>query len=478
MLNLKVGDDGGEELKCGVAKVDITPAVGTELCGHFRSNLKSIGIHSNLYARALVLNDGENKAVLVSCDLLGVTSTLVTSARRRIKEMTGIEGENVMISCTHTHSGPGSMPCRVIGRSDETYQDQLVKKIAGAVYLALGNMREAGIGLGVGFEDLAASRRVKWPDGSIRFDWLDPNTPPKEQIDKELKVLTIRGMHRETIAVAINFACHPVTIGGRLFNLVSSDFPGVTTDLIERVKGGGAIALFFNGAFADTHPRKDLIPGYNYYTPIEGDELTVTLGTILGASALKISETTCTRSDVSIDTCSEVVKVPLEKVPSKEELESRILVEEERRLKELMKTGAPSHELWWLKQRLDWYHYVLDHIYGQGKRFEEWEDLEIQVIRIGDIYVVGIPGEVFSQIGLEIKRRAHEIGLDKVLVFALTNGNPGYIPAEEDYTIAPIGKRGYELEGSYMLYGRPLVGPGTATTIIETSIKLISKLKP
>jgi len=463
-------------LKCGVAKVDITPAVGTELCGHFRPDLKSIGIHSNLYAKALVLDDGENRVVLVSCDLLGVTSTLVASARKRIEEMTGIKGENVMISCTHTHSGPGSMPCRVIGRSDETYQDQLVKKIAGAVYLALGNMREAGIGLGVGFEDLAASRRVKWPDGSIRFDWLDPNTPPKEEIDKELKVLTVRGMRRGTIAVAINFACHPVTIGGRAFNLISSDFPGVATDLIEKVKGGGTIALFFNGAYADTHPRKDLIPGYNYYTPIEGDELTMTLGTILGAAALKISETTYTRSDVSIDLRSEVVKVPLEKVPSKEELESRI-TEEERRLEELMKAGAPSHEWWWLKQRFDWYHYVLD-LYRQGKRFEEWENLEIQVVRIEDVYVVGIPGEVFSRIGLEVKRRAHEIGVDKVLVFALTNGNPGYIPAEEDYTIVPVGKRGYELEGSYMLYGRPLVGPGTATTIIETAVKLISKLKP
>ena len=462
-------------MKCGVAKVDITPAVGTELCGHFRSDLKSIGIHSNLYVKALLLDNGGNRVVLVSCDLLGVASTLVASARRRIEEMTGIECGNVMVSCTHTHSGPGSMPCRVIGRSDEAYQDQLVKKIAGAVYLALGNMREASIGLGVGFEDLAASRRVKWPDGSIRFDWLDPNTPPKEQIDKELKVLTVRGMRRETIAVAINFACHPVTIGGRAFNLISSDFPGVVTDLIEKVKGGGTVALFFNGAYADTHPRKGLIPGYNYYTPIEGDELTTTLGTILGAAALRISETTHTCSDVSIDVCSEVVKVPLEKVSSEEELENMI-PEEEQRLEELMKAGAPSHEWWWLKQRLDWHHYVLD-LYRQGKRFEERENLEIQVVRIGDMYVVGIPGEVFSRIGLEIKRRAHEIGLDKVLVFALTNGNPGYIPAEEDYTIAPVGKRGYELEGSYMLYGRPLVSPGTATTIIETAVKLIGKLK-
>lgn len=463
-------------LKCGLAKVDITPAVGTELCGHFRTDLKSTGIHSNLYAKALVLNDGEKEIVLVSCDLLGVTSTLVSSARKRIEELTGIKSENVMISCTHTHSGPGSMPLRVIGKSDETYQEQLVKKIAGAVYLASENMKEATIGLGTGIEDLAASRRVKWPDGSIRFDWLDPNVPPKEPIDKELKVITVRDECRKTLCVVINFACHPVTIGGKAFNLISSDFPGVATSLIEKVKGNGAIAMFFNGAYADTHPRKDVVPGYNYYSQIEGDELTTTIGTILGAAALKISETTLTRSNVSIDICSEIVRAPLEKLPTEEELKEKI-PKEKQRLKELMKANAPSYELFWLKQRLDWYDYLLE-LYSQGKGFESHEDLEIQVIRIGDIYIVGIPGEVFSRIGLEIKRRAKdEIGTDKVLVFALTNGNVGYIPAEEDYTIAPVGKRGYELEGSYMLYGRPLVGPGTATLIIKTAINSISRLK-
>lgn len=463
-------------LKCGLAKVDITPAIGTELCGHFRADLKSTGIHSNLYAKALVLDDGEKEVVLVSCDLLGVTSTLAASARKRIEEMTGVKSGNVMISCTHTHSGPGSMPLRVVGKSDEAYQDQLVKKIAGAVYLASKDVKEACMGLGVGIEELAASRRVKWPDGSIRFDWLDPNVPPKEPIDKELKVITIRDKCRKTLGVVINFACHPVTIGGKAFNLISSDFPGVATSLIEKVKGDGTIAMFFNGAYADTHPRKDLVPGYNYYSQIDGDELTMTLGTILGAAALKISERTLTHSDVSIDVLSEVVKAPLEKLPTEEELREKI-PKEKQRLEELMKAAAPSHELFWLKQNLDWYDYLLK-LYSQGKRFETYEDLEIQVIRIGDIYIVGIPGEVFSRIGLEIKKRAKDdIGVDKILVFALTNGNPGYIPAEEDYTIAPVGKRGYELEGSYMLYGRPLVGPGTATSIIETAIKLISKLK-
>jgi hypothetical protein len=95
------------------------------------------------------------------------------------------------------------------------------------------------------------------------------------------------------------------------------------------------------------------------------------------------------------------------------------------------------------------------------------------------IYSISFPliiykPEVFSRIGLEIKGRAHKLGKDKVLVIALANGCPGYVPAaEEDYTIAPLGKRGYELEGSYMLDGHPLVASGTSTLMIEAAVGLI-----
>ncbi|MBS7614611.1 neutral/alkaline non-lysosomal ceramidase N-terminal domain-containing protein [Candidatus Bathyarchaeota archaeon] len=379
-----------------------------------------------------------------------------------------------MISCTHTHSGPGSMPLRVIGKNDDAYQNQLEKKIAGAVFLAQKGMKEGSIGFGMGNIDLAASRRIRWPDGSIRFDWLDPNVPPNETIDKDLAVLTVKNLERKTQAVVINYACHPVTMGGNSFNLISSDFPGVATGLIEKVLGSESVSLFLNGAFGDTHPRKDLVPGYNNYSKIEGDELTITLGTILGAEALRISEVTPTYSDVGIQAYSETVRVQLEKLPSVEVLDDRIL-EDRKRLEELMKAGTPTSEWWWLKQDLDWSEYLLEQ-YKNNRRFETYEDLEVQVIRINDNYIIGLPGEIFSHIGLQIKSRAKKLGITKVLVNALANGNPGYVPAEHDYTVAPKGKRGYELEGSYMLYGRPLVCPKAGTTLIETAINLIAKI--
>jgi hypothetical protein len=77
----------GTKLRAGAAKVDITPAVGTALCGHFRPDLRSSGIHSSLFAKTLVIRDGENTAAIVSCDLIGVTSTFVASTRQRISDL-------------------------------------------------------------------------------------------------------------------------------------------------------------------------------------------------------------------------------------------------------------------------------------------------------------------------------------------------------------------------------------------------------
>jgi hypothetical protein len=129
----------------------------------------------------------------------------------------------------------------------------------------------------------------------------------------------------------------------------------------------------------------------------------------------------------------------------------------------------------WRKIMSDWYEHLLE-LYENGTYFEAYEDLEVQVIRLGDTYIVGLPGEVFSQIGLEIKAQARKLGLDRILIVALANGCPGYMPAEDDYVAAPVGKRGYELERSYIFYGRPLVGKGTSRLMIESAIRLISRL--
>jgi neutral ceramidase len=472
------------KLRAGAAKVDITPTVGTELCGHFRPDLRSTGIHSGLFSKALVIDDGVSTAAIVSCDLIGVTSTLVASTRQRISNLTGIDSRNIMVSCTHTHSGPGSMPLRVIGRDDETYQKHLMERLPESVRLASRKMEEASIGIGSGIAELAASRRVRWPDGTVRFDWMDPNARPENPIDQELNVLTVRGADGKTTCVVINFACHPTTIYGQAWNLISSDFPGVATAFVEKeVMDDRGVCLFLNGAYGDTHPRKDLVSGYNDGSEIRGDELTAKFGTVLGSAAVRISETTQCDSKATVQVSSKSIRVPLERAPSEDELKSTI-PKDRAKLQELARGLSPKQEWWsshahldwlWLKTRIDWHEHVLE-LYRKGQKFGANEDLEIQVMKLGKTHLVGIPGEVFSGIGISIKNGARALGVNRVLVVALANGNVGYIPTEEDYDIAPIGKRGYELEGSYMLYGHPLVGSKTGNMVVESTLETIRSM--
>jgi len=93
-------------LKIGVAKVNITPPIGVPLSGYEARKKISQGIHDELYAKALVLDDGEKKIALVVSDLLYLDKDFTESVRRQIEGSTGISSKNVMVTVTHTHAGP------------------------------------------------------------------------------------------------------------------------------------------------------------------------------------------------------------------------------------------------------------------------------------------------------------------------------------------------------------------------------------
>ncbi|MBC8231129.1 hypothetical protein H8E77_16375 [bacterium] len=100
-------------LKAGAAQSNITPLLGTSLAGSFNDR-KAVDVMDDLHAKALVLDDGETKVALVVCDLIVLEVEDVNRARQIIETRCGIPPENVMISCTHTHTGPAPSNCWVI----------------------------------------------------------------------------------------------------------------------------------------------------------------------------------------------------------------------------------------------------------------------------------------------------------------------------------------------------------------------------
>ena len=135
-------------MKAGFAQIDITPPVGVELCGfgpfiRRRSN----GVYEQLYAKAIAVEAGGNEAVIVSCDLIGLTGQLADEARSYTSYLTGVPVEAIMVCCTHTHSGPATVDLIGWGEQDQRYLATLPGKIAKAARMAHRNLTEAGMSI-------------------------------------------------------------------------------------------------------------------------------------------------------------------------------------------------------------------------------------------------------------------------------------------------------------------------------------------
>jgi len=188
-------------LRGGCAKVNITPPVGIWLTGYGGRDKASDGIVDELYAKALVLDNGQNTIAIVSTDLLWVPLEITTQIRRILKEKVGIPESNVLICATHTHFGPKIFTRAKIGpdvpasKIDKSYVQTLIKKIAGSVFIAHKNMKPVKIGAVKGeIPEIVYNRRTKRKDGSVKMAF----TLPSEIIATRRIETDPQGMSRTT----------------------------------------------------------------------------------------------------------------------------------------------------------------------------------------------------------------------------------------------------------------------------------------
>ncbi|MBU7004150.1 MAG: neutral/alkaline non-lysosomal ceramidase N-terminal domain-containing protein, partial [Theionarchaea archaeon] len=220
-------------MKIGIAKVDITPPVGSPLAGYSNRTSFSTGVHDELYARALVLDNGTTRAALVSCDLIGVLGETTDAVRERGINA-GIPGENIMVCAYHTHSGP--TPDLGYGEMGE-YMKSLSDGISSAVMNA-----------SLGIEE------VRFKHASARAEGFTVNRrdPKNGPIDSELITLSWES-GASARGFLVNFSCHAVVLGPDN-TLISADYPGY---LMSRMEDCGATCLFTNGACGDINPLTD-----------------------------------------------------------------------------------------------------------------------------------------------------------------------------------------------------------------------------
>jgi len=360
------------------------------------------GIATELYTKALVLDDGKTKVALVTADVILLGKDVVAEARGRIEATTGLPGANVMFAASHTHSGAvTTMRDRWSSiEPDHAYVDQLVAKMAGAVREANSRLVEARIGAGEGYAAASINRWVSTPDGA---KWA-PN--PDGPVDNTVSVLRVDGADGRPLAALVNYAAHASVM--RWGKVIAADYPGFLQAVMEKVYDHQITVLFANGASGDTKiawlvKREDGSDDFGY----GGVEDARRWGTLLAGEAIKVLEQTPTGEVNELQVSSTEVSLPLLPHPSPEEVERQLAEKrekgqdamwEERTLASLRAGTAPTA------------------IVG-----------EVQFLRIGpDIALVAVPGELFAEVGLKMKE---SLAVRYPFLVGYANGYVGYLPS-------------------------------------------------
>ena len=409
----------GPELRAGAATVKITPPQGAPLAGYYY-NRAAEGVHDDLYAKALVLDQEGTRVAFVVCDLISLSRPVVEQARKLISEGSGVPGENVMMSATHSHTGPvlrgGSTRNAAQGGEEDVavkYAGELPGLIAESVKVAAERLTNAVVSAAIDYEEhLSFNRRFFMKDGTVAWNPGKLNTNivrAAGPIDPDVTVLLVQTPDAKgAIATYVNFAMHPDTVGGVQ---ISADYPSMLSRLLGEYNGPEMVTLFANGTCGNIN-HVDV----KWKDPQKGHREAARIGTVLAANVLEAYKK---MSPVpgTLRARNEIVKLPLPIVSEAEIDEARRVA----RIPADTKTPQPK-----FLERVKAYK-VLDVMARDGKPHE----VEVQVIALGDdVAWVSLPGEIFVELGLAIKKASP---FRYTFIAELANGSVGYIPNREAY---------------------------------------------
>ncbi len=382
-------------LRAGAAQVRITPDGAVPLAGYFRERL-STGVHDDLWAKAVVLESGGRRAALVVCDLLEMPGEAAAEARRRIEAVAGIPPEFVIISATHTHVGP-----EVAGE----YARALPAKIAEAVRLAAERLEPARVAWSEGeAPSLVFHRRFFMRDGSVVCNPGKRNPAivrPVGPVDPRVSVVTIDGASGNPIATLVNYALHLDTVGG---TEITADYPFTLARLLAGARGGGLV-LFTIGCAGNIN-HFDVSDA----SPQRGHAEAARIGTVLAGEALKAMARLQPAAGAGLRAARKRIPLPAV-LHSPEELAwSRGVLER----------AAKGDKIPFLELVKA---HRIDRIEKHGAGV--WQ-AEVQAIALGaELAWVALPGEVFVELGLDLRRASP---FRHTIAVTLANQSLGYFP--------------------------------------------------
>ncbi len=403
-----------QALIAGAASVDITPDSSQFLFGYPHVRRYSTGVHDPLLSSSLFLSDGVTPLLWVANDVIFIGRETATRVRRQIEEQTGVPAANIMVTATHTHSGPITADMlsdesdEAIPPADPQYIEQLENGIVTAAVRAHGSARAAEIGLATA-------------DGSgIGTNRHDPAGPS----DPQVPVLAIRDAETKSpLAVMLVCSMHP-TVLHEDSTLISGDFVAMARRWLQQhVLGENCPVLCHTGPCGDQSPRH--VAKANTFEEAER------LGGILGQAVAKAIATIGYTAEMTLGCWRATVELPVRRQPSVDEAQKG-LDRSRQRLETLRRSGANAAQV--RTAECDWFGAEetlnLARAAAAGRLDRVVASVmpaEVTLARIGPWTLAGWPGEVFVEFALMLKARH-----PNCFVVSLTNGElQGYLATEQ-----------------------------------------------
>ncbi len=406
------------ETGCGSAV--ITPRAGLQM-GGFSGPRIAKGVHDDLMARAVYLADGpENRMMFIVVDTLEVDQHFVDEVRRRVEHETGVPAACCLVAATHTHSGPSGLgrvtlsDTQVFGTYDEKLFERMVAGCATAARKARRWAREgaAYTGMASMLQPVCGNRRVRIAE------------------QMQMRVLKVETSTR--CAVIYNLDCHPTVLHEDNL-LYSADFPGFAASIMPLFEPFVTMPVFLNGAAGDMSTR--------FYRKSSDFEEVERVGTIVAESVAASLDVLEPLSGPFVVRAAEVpLKLKARKFPSARELDRRIA---DARKKLEAARSERVQNLRPLESAVEGL--VFAARLANTARSVEYIDSRLCLVRFGDLLVAGIPGELFSSLGNDIRAAFPD---HVVMVAGYCGDYVGYIPDAAAYD-----EGGYEAFTTFVAKG-------------------------
>jgi neutral ceramidase len=401
-------------LLAGAAEVNITPQQSLHLAGYPFVERNSTGVHDPLLSSALFLTDGATPVIFIANDVIFTGKASVTRVRKQVAERTGIPANNILISATHTHSGPVTVHFTAgshdphLPKPDENYLRLMESGMVEAACKAVERAVPAKAGLAVADATGIGTNRHD-PDGAS---------------DLDVPVLVVRAADTaQPVAVMLICNMHP-TVLHEDSTLYSGDFPGIARQVLQKELLATACPVLHHiGAAGNQSPRH--VTKANTFQEAER------LGRILAQAVNNAIDHIQYIDDMVIKAEQHVVELPRKSFPGIQSAEWYVQ-KTRATLDRLQQEGKSRQAI--RTAEVNWFGAVelayltrLAHTNALEEVYKSCMPAEVQLIHIGPWCFAGWPGEVFIEYGLEIKRRCRN-----VFLITLANGElQGYIVTKE-----------------------------------------------